>query len=406
MRGKRRVSAFNDAGGSLEIGEGRGAGPGRDQGRPLLRAERHQWRQERLRAALGALRLDRGAGIGAHQLVVHHAVVAEEQSADRAVADDAGERIHHVLRRGGERDGLDQDQPVVDGLGPEELRQHAEQHVILAGDVDGVAGGVGLVPVAAQHLLPLADHLHPVADLGLRGPLDIILQKRALLLGEGLEHGEGHGALGQAFVHEGDIVGEDGAVIRPPFGGHRGRVEAIQRRLHAAAIGQHRPAPGLVGRVVEIGADHLGQGHGAVADRFHELVGHRDLRRLERRLARPIEDEASARAREQPENHRVFAQNVLPEHLGGVAIELEHHGVECEHILGRGLGRGRGDVAGDRLHVGGQRRGRCLRARSRAQPGEHDGRGGHGEVAFHGRISLHELPPGAWVIPHLSGIFV
>ena len=61
--------------------------------------------------------------------------------------------------------------------GPEELREHAEQDVVLAGDVDRVAGRVGLVPVGAKHLLPAADHVHPMSDLGLRRPGDALLQQ-------------------------------------------------------------------------------------------------------------------------------------------------------------------------------------------------------------------------------------
>ena len=38
---------------------------------------------------------------------------------------------------------------------------------------------------------------------------------------------------------------------------------------------------------------------------------------------------------EQPEDDRVLAQDVLLEDFGGVAIELEHAGVERQHVLGR-----------------------------------------------------------------------
>ena len=43
-----------------------------------------------------------------------------------------------------------------------------------------------------------------------------------------------------------------------------------------------------------------------MADRFQQLVDDRNRRRFDGRLARAIEDEASARAGKQPENDRVL----------------------------------------------------------------------------------------------------
>ena len=326
----------------------------RDQRRPLLRAERHERRKDRLHAALAGLRDDRGARVAAHQLVVHQVIIAEEQRADRAVRDDAGQRLQHVLRRGGERDRLDQQQPIVDRLRAEELRQHAEDHVVLPRHVDGVARRVGLFPVAAELRLPAGQHVHPVIDLGLRRPGDVQGEERCLLLAEGLERRERDHALGEAVVHERDVVLQDGAVVVAPIGLHRGRVEAVERRLHAAAIGEHRAAPGLVRGIVHIGADDLRQRHGGVADRLDQLVDDRHLRRFERRLAGTVQDQPAAGAGEQPEDDRVLAQNVLLEDFRGVAIQLEHAGVERQHVLGRRFARRRRGLARDRRHVGGK----------------------------------------------------
>ena len=113
-------------------------------------------------------------------------IVAKENLAHGTVGDDAGQRLQHFVRRRRERDGLDQQQTVVDGVRSEILGEHAEQNVILPRDVDGVAGREGLVPVGAEHQLPFGDHVHPMAHLGLRRPGDVLFQERSLLLGKGL----------------------------------------------------------------------------------------------------------------------------------------------------------------------------------------------------------------------------
>jgi len=91
-----------------------------------------------------------------------------------------------------------------------------------------------------------------------------------------------------------------------------------------------------------------------VPNRLHELILDRHRRRFERRLARPVKDEAATGTGEQAEDDRMVIHQVLAENRAGRAIQLEHHGVEREHVLGRGLGRARTGAPADRRHVGGQ----------------------------------------------------
>ena len=49
-----------------------------------------------------------------------------------------------------------------------ELREDAEQDVVLARHVDRVAGGVSALPVGAEQRLPTGQDFHPVGDLGSR----------------------------------------------------------------------------------------------------------------------------------------------------------------------------------------------------------------------------------------------
>ena len=230
-----------------------------------------------------------------------------------------------------------------------------------------------------------------MGDLGLRRPGHVLLEERSLLLGKGLQCSEGDGALRQAIVHEGDVVLQDGAIVVPPFRLHRRRIQAVQGGLHPAAIGQHRAAPGLVGGIVQIGPDHLGQRHRAVTDRLQQLIDDRHRRRLERRLAGPIEDEPPAGAGEQAQDDRVLGQNVLLEDLGSVAIELEHAGVERQHILVRGFAGGRGREADNRLHVGRQ----ALGSRGSGPSSERYERRRRTRTAFQGRVASHGVPPRA-----------
>ena len=92
---------------------------------------------------------------------------------------------------------------------------------------------------------------------------------------------------------------------------------AVERRLHPAAKALQRAAPGLIRRLVEIRAHHLGQSHRAVADGFQQLIDDRHRGRFERCLSGPIEDEAAAGAAEQAEDDRdacvrMFCWNTLP----------------------------------------------------------------------------------------------
>src|SRR6516164_6514856 len=63
---------------SGQIGQGRRAAAGRDQRRPLMRAECHRRRQERRHAALFGF-VDNGrAAVAAHQFVIHQVVMPKK----------------------------------------------------------------------------------------------------------------------------------------------------------------------------------------------------------------------------------------------------------------------------------------------------------------------------------------
>jgi hypothetical protein len=91
-----------------------------------------------------------------------------------------------------------------------------------------------------------------------------------------------------------------------------------------------------------------------VSDGLQQLVDDRNLRRFERRHVGPVEDEPAARAREQAKDHRMLAEEVSLKDSGCVAVELEHHGVERQHVLVGDVGRAGRGAALDRLHVGRQ----------------------------------------------------
>ena len=315
----------------------------------MVRAERGLRRQVHGHVSLFVLVDHRLASVPAHQFVVHKMIVAEESRADRAVGNDAGERLQHVVGRRGERDRLDQHQSVVDRFRREKLGQHTEQDIILTGDIDRVARRIGLVPVGAERLLPAGDHLHPMPDLSLRRPGNVLLQQRALLLGELLHRLRRDRVRLQGLVHERDIVLKDGAVDRLPVITHRRRIEAIERGLHSAAVGGERATPSQVVRAAQIGNEDFRQRHRAVSDRLQQLIDERNRRRVDRRHAGAIKDKTSAGAGKQPEDDRVLGQDVLFENLPGVAVELEHGGVELQDVLGADLGRARLLHADDRL---------------------------------------------------------
>jgi hypothetical protein len=89
-----------------------------------------------------------------------------------------------------------------------------------------------------------------------------------------------------------------------------------------------------------------------VADRLEQLIDDRHLRRVERRLAGTIKDQPSARTGEQAKDDGMLAENVLLKDLRRVAVELEHAGVERQHVLGRHLAWRRGGLARNRRHIG------------------------------------------------------
>ena len=218
-----------------------------------------------------------------------------------------------------------------------------------------------------------------MVDLGMRGPGDDLLQFGRLLGGEGLQIHRGDGALLHALIHEGEVGDQNGAGRGPPICGHVRLVERVDRGLHPGAIRQQGGAPILVPRVVQVRRHHLGQRHGAVADRFHELVGHRHRRRVERRLTRAIQDEAPTCAGEQAENDGVVGPDVALEHLSGGAIEVEHRSVQCQHVLHGQVTRRGGDGACDRGH---ERRGLGERGCSGEAEAETSGEPDRG----HGRL--------------------
>ena len=76
---------------------------------------------------------------------------------------------------------------------------------------------------------------------------------------------------------------------------------------------------------------------------FMDLVDARHRRRIDRRLARPVEDHAAAGAGEQRQDDRMLGQDVLAEDRAGIVVEREHADVELQHIPGREIGR-RGGV--------------------------------------------------------------
>ena len=189
------------------------------------------------------------------------------------------------------------------------------------------------------------------------------LSRGGLFLREFLQGGRRDRAFRQTIVHEGDIVLEDDAAIVPPVRLHGSGVEPVDRGFRPRAIGGHRAAPGLIGGIVEVRRHDFGQRHRTVADRLEQLIddGHRG--RLERSHARPIEDEAPPGAREQSQDHRMVLEYIRLKHLRRVVIELEHHGIERQHVLRRGVGRTGDGAALDRAH----KRRRILSVCRRAQ---------------------------------------
>jgi hypothetical protein len=108
-------------------------------------------------------------------------------------------------------------------------------------------------------------------------------------------------------------------------------------------------------------------------------------------MAGPIQNEPPAGAGEQAKDDGMLTENVALEDFGRIAVQLEHAGVECQHVLGSGFGGAGGGVAGDRLHV----RRQVLRLRGSNRPGERNRRDRHISAACQKQITAHCGPPRA-----------
>ncbi len=75
----------------------------------------------------------------------------------------------------------------------------------------------------------------------------------------------------------------------------------------------------------------------------------------------------------------MLAQDIVLEDFCGVAVEVEHAGVERQHVLGRDIGGCRRGLACDRRHVGWKGLGVGDRTAT-----EHQHRNRQGRVALHG----------------------
>ena len=180
--------------------------------------------------------------------------------------------------------------------------------------------------------------------------------KRRLFLGKFLERLRRDRVAFQTLVHEGDVVLQNAAVVRPPVVLHRCRVKAVERGLHSVAVRRQRRTPSQVVWAVQIGNDHFAQRHGAVSDGLEQLINDRHRRRVNRLHPGSIEYKPSSRAREQSEDKRVLGKNVLLEDLPGIAVELEHRRVELQDVFGPDFGRACRFSSDDLLEVGRQLR--------------------------------------------------
>ncbi len=70
---------------------------------------------------------------------------------------------------------------------------------------------------------------------------------------------------------------------------------------------------------------------------FSQLIYDRHRGRLERRHAGPIQDKAPACAREQTKYHRMFGQDIVFENVERIIVQLEHAGIQREHVFRRGV---------------------------------------------------------------------
>ena len=190
-------------------------------------------------------------------------------------------------------------------------------------------------------------------NLGLRGPGDDFLEPGALFFREFLHRRERDDAFGQACIDERKILLQDDAAVLAPGLRHFGLIEAVERRLQAHAKTLHRSAPGLACQLVDVRPRGHRDHHRAVADGFEELIDARNRWCVERRHARPIQNEAPAGAGEQSQDDGMLGENVFPEHRAEFAIEAEHCGVQGQNILRSGLPGARALAADDHVHVRG-----------------------------------------------------
>ena len=98
----------------------------------------------------------------------------------------------------------------------------------------------------------------------------------------------------------------------------------------------------------------------------------------------------------------MLAQDVLLENLCCIAVELEHAGVERQHILGRGVGRRRGGFAGDRRHIGRKGLG-TGDGRARKHDCSNGQAGGNSHVAFLVALKLYGPSADEYLILGTSG---
>src|SRR6476620_4387219 len=87
----------------------------------------------------------------------------------------------------------------------------------------------------------------------------------------------------------------------------------------------------------------------------------------------------------------MIAEDILLKDLGGVAVQFEYAGIECQHILGCDLPRRRGGGSRNRRHIGGQTLG--IRYPATGKYGHED----HQAEALH--VSLPLLVPLAFLAP-------
>jgi hypothetical protein len=118
-------------------------------------------------------------------------------------------------------------------------------------------------------------------------------------------------------------------------------------------------------------------------------MDHRHRRRLERSLVGPIQDESPAGAGKQAEDNGVLAENVVLKDFGRIAVKLEHADIERQHVLRCGFSGTRGDVPGNRLHIGRQI------LRHRRTDCSHKGNAGYRQTSkvLQKQILAHGAPP-------------